>query len=152
MWSRKLGTKHTLEQPLTAESQPGPVGILIGERPLKILVIEDDALNRKLFRDLLAANGYDVLATGNGEDGYQLARRHQPALIVLDVQLPDASGLNVVGWLKNDAATRETPVIAVTALAMAGDEKRARAAGCDAYVAKPISCRDFLATVARLLS
>ncbi|MGH6719352.1 MAG: response regulator [Alphaproteobacteria bacterium] len=137
---------------MTAESPSGLVESLIDDRPLKVLVIEDNELNRKLFRDLLAANGYVVLATGDGEDGYRMARAEQPALIVLDIQLPGASGLDVVGWIKNDAATREIPVIAVTALAMQGDEQRVLAAGCDAYVAKPISCGDFLKTVARFLS
>ena len=116
-----------------------------------ILVIEDNELNRKLFRDLLGANGYAVLVAGDGEEGFRLAREHQPNLIVMDVQLPGASGLDVTGWIKGDPATREIPVVAVTALAMRGDEQRVLAAGCDAYVSKPISCGDFLETVARFL-
>lgn len=125
---------------------------MVGDRPSKILVIEDNDLNRKLFRDLLSAHGFVVLSAGNGEDGYRLAREEQPALIILDIQLPGASGLDVAGWIKGDAATREIPIVAVTALAMRGDEQKILAAGCDAYVSKPIACGDFLDTVTRFLS
>ena len=136
---------------MTVERHRGLAAPLIDDGPLKVLVIEDNELNRKLFQDLLAANGYAVLATGDGENGYRIARELRPALIVLDVQLPGVSGLDVVYWLKGDPATRAIPVIAVTALAMRGDEERVLDAGCDAYVSKPIACRDFLDTVARFV-
>lgn len=122
------------------------------ERPITILVIEDNDLNRKLFRDLLSANSYVVLLAADGEEGYRVARERQPDLIVLDIQLPGASGLDVTRWIKDDPATREIPVVAVTALAMRGDEQRVLAAGCDAYVSKPISCGEFLETVNRFLT
>lgn len=122
------------------------------ERPITILVIEDNDLNRKLFRDLLSANSYVVLLAADGEEGYRIARERQPDLIVLDIQLPGASGLDVTRWIKEDPATREIPVVAVTALAMRGDEQRVLAAGCDAYVSKPISCGEFLETVTRFLA
>ena len=122
------------------------------ERPITILVIEDNDLNRKLFRDLLSANSYVVLLAADGEEGYRVARERQPDLIVLDIQLPGASGLDVTRWIKDDPATREIPVVAVTALAMRGDEQRVLAAGCDAYVSKPISCGEFLETVNRFLA
>jgi two-component system cell cycle response regulator DivK len=132
-------------------SKIGFANSVVVDHVATILVIEDNELNRKLFRDLLGAHGYDVLVAVNGEEGFRVARERQPDLIVMDIQLPGASGLDVTGWIKGDPATREIPVIAVTALAMRGDEQRVMAAGCDAYVSKPISCGDFLDTVARFL-
>jgi two-component system, cell cycle response regulator DivK len=117
-----------------------------------VLVIEDNELNMKLFRDLLGANGYKVLMARDGETGFRLAREHKPNLVILDMQLPEASGLEVTRWIKRDAQTAGTPVLAVTALAMQGDEAKILAAGCDAYMAKPISCGELLATVARFLA
>lgn len=114
----------------------------------RILVVEDNALNMKLLNDVLEAYGYAVMSTGSGAAAIDLARQYRPDLILMDLQLPDLSGLVVTRRLKADAATRDIPVIAVTAFAMAGDEKRALDHGCDAYVAKPIVLRDFLNLVA----
>jgi len=116
-----------------------------------VLVIEDNELNMKLFRDLLGVNGYRVLMARDGETGFRMARENRPNLVILDMQLPEASGLEVTRWIKRDAVLAGTPVVAVTALAMRGDEEKILAAGCDAYMAKPISCGELLATVARLL-
>lgn len=114
----------------------------------RILVVEDNALNMKLLNDVLEAYGYAVMSTGSGAAAIDLARQYRPDLILMDLQLPDLSGLVVTRRLKADAATRDIPVIAVTAFAMAGDEKRALDHGCDAYVAKPIVLSDFLNLVA----
>ena len=110
----------------------------------RILVVEDNELNMKLLNDVLEAHGYAVLSTGRGAVAVEWAREFHPDLILMDLQLPDLSGLEATLQLKADANTRDIPVIAVTAFAMAGDEKRALAHGCDAYVAKPIVLRDFL--------
>jgi len=125
-------------------------GILI-RMPKTILVVEDNELNMKLFHDLLEAQGYRVLQTGEGLAAFQLAREHRPDLIVMDIQLPAISGLEVTGWLKEDPDLARIPVVAVTAFAMKGDETRIREGGCEAYVAKPISVAGFLETVRRLL-
>jgi two-component system cell cycle response regulator DivK len=114
----------------------------------RILVVEDNELNMKLLNDVLEAHGYEVMSTGRGQVAVEWARQYQPDLILMDLQLPDLSGLEATRQLKADKKTREIPVIAVTAFAMAGDEKKALAHGCDAYVAKPIVLRDFLNLVA----
>ncbi len=114
----------------------------------RILVVEDNELNMKLLNDVLEAHGYDVLSTGEGAVALEWAKQYQPDLILMDLQLPDMSGLEVTRQLKADEATRRIPVVAVTAFAMAGDEKKARDNGCDAYVAKPIVLRDFLNLIA----
>jgi two-component system cell cycle response regulator DivK len=114
----------------------------------RILVVEDNDLNMKLLNDVLEAHGYDVLSTGEGAVALEWAKQYHPDLILMDLQLPDISGLDVTRQLKADAATREIPVIAVTAFAMAGDEKKALDHGCDGYVAKPIVLRDFLNLIA----
>jgi two-component system, cell cycle response regulator DivK len=113
-----------------------------------ILVVEDNAANMKLATFLLESAGYTVLPASDAEAGIALARKERPALILMDVQLPDMDGLHATGLLKKDESTRHIPVIALTALAMKGDEERIRAAGCDGYIAKPLSYRDFLTTVA----
>lgn len=117
----------------------------------RILVVEDNDLNMKLFRDLLIAQGYSVIHTRDGVEAFRLARTHKPDLVLMDLQLPEVSGLEVTRWLKEDAGLRHIPVVAVTAFAMSGDEDRAKAAGCAAYVTKPISVRSFLETVADCL-
>ena len=117
----------------------------------RILVVEDNDLNLKLFRDLLIAQGYSVIHTRDGIEAFRLARTHKPDLVLMDIQLPEASGFEVTGWLKDDPALRDIPVVAVTAFAMAGDEEKARSAGCAAYLTKPISVRPFLETVAKCL-
>jgi len=114
----------------------------------RILVVEDNELNMKLLNDVLEAHGYDVLSTGRGEVAVEWAREYHPDLILMDLQLPDLSGLEATQLLKADAKTRDIPVIAVTAFAMAGDERKALAHGCDAYVAKPIVLREFLNLIA----
>jgi two-component system, cell cycle response regulator DivK len=115
--------------------------------PKTILIVEDNELNMKLFRDLLEAHGYRTLQTRNGIDAIALARRHRPDLIVMDIQLPEVSGLDVTKWLKEDESLRQIPIIAVTAFAMKGDEERIREGGCEAYVSKPISVSRFLETI-----
>jgi two-component system cell cycle response regulator DivK len=116
-----------------------------------VLIVEDDELNMRLFHDLLEAQGYRTLCTGEGLAAFELARKHKPDLILMDIQLPAISGLEVTRWLKEDADLAAIPVIAVTAFAMKGDEQRIRDGGCEAYIAKPISVSHFLETVGRLL-
>jgi two-component system cell cycle response regulator DivK len=116
-----------------------------------ILIVEDNELNMKLFHDLLQAHGYRVLQSGEGVHGLRMARDHRPDLIVMDIQLPGNSGLEVTRWLKEDPALAHIPVVAVTAFAMKGDETRMLEGGCEAYLAKPISVGALLGTVRRLL-
>ena len=115
--------------------------------PQRILIVEDNELNMKLLHDVLEAHGYATIATAEGAAALALARRHLPDLILMDLQLPDISGLDAVRALKEDAATRHIPVVAVTAFAMVGDERKALGGGCDAYVAKPIQLLNFLDVV-----
>ena len=115
--------------------------------PKKVLVVEDNELNMKLFNDLLEANGYQVLQTRDGLSALDIAREHRPDLIIMDVQLPEVSGIEVTKWLKEDNELRSIPVIAVTAFAMKGDEAKIREGGCEAYLSKPISVVGFLQTV-----
>ena len=116
-----------------------------------VLIVEDNELNMKLFHDLLDAHGYDTLQTRDGMEALELARRHRPDLILMDIQLPEVSGLEVTKWLKEDEELAAIPVIAVTAFAMKGDEEKIREGGCEAYIAKPISVSDFLQTVRQFL-
>lgn len=117
-----------------------------------VLVVEDNDLNMKLFHDLLEAHGYQILQTKNGLEALKLARDHHPDLILMDIQLPEVSGLEVTKWLKEDEDLRSIPVIAVTAFAMKGDEEKIREGGCEAYIAKPISVASFLETVEKFLN
>lgn len=112
-----------------------------------VLIVEDNELNMKLFNDLLQAHGYDTLQTAHGIEAMELARAHKPDLILMDIQLPEVSGLEVTRWLKQDDELKSIPVIAVTAFAMKGDEERIREGGCEAYLSKPISIAKFLETV-----
>ena len=112
-----------------------------------ILVVEDNAANLKLAAFLLESAGHTVISARDAEAGLTLARSEHPALILMDIQLPGMDGLVATGLLKADEATRGIPVIALTALAMKGDEERIRAAGCDGYIAKPLSYKEFLDTV-----
>ena len=116
-----------------------------------ILIVEDNELNMKLFHDLLEANGYDIVQTRNGLEAIDLARKHHPDLILMDIQLPEVSGLEVTKWIKEDDNLKSIPIIAVTAFAMKGDEEKIREGGCEAYIAKPISVVQFLETVDRFL-
>jgi len=118
----------------------------------RILVIEDNAHNMALALFLLQSAGHSVLSANDAEVGVTVARRERPNLILMDIQLPGMDGLAATALLKKDAATRAIPVIALTALAMKGDEERIRAAGCDGYIAKPMRYRDFLATIATELA
>jgi len=118
----------------------------------RVLIVEDNDLNMKLFNDLLVAHGYGTLQTKDGAEALVLARQHRPDLILMDIQLPEVSGLQVTQWIKSDDVLRSIPVIAVTAFAMKGDEEKIRDGGCEAYIAKPISVSSFLKTVERFLS
>jgi len=120
--------------------------------PKTILVVEDNELNMKLFHDLLEAHGYNILQTRDGMEALKLARQHKPDLILMDIQLPEVSGLEVTKWIKEDDALKAIPIIAVTAFAMKGDEEKIREGGCEAYIAKPISVTNFLKTVQQFLS
>jgi two-component system, cell cycle response regulator DivK len=117
-----------------------------------VLIVEDNELNMKLFHDLLDAHGYRTVQTRNGLDALALARLHRPDVILMDIQLPEVSGLEVTKWLKDDDTLRAIPVIAVTAFAMKGDEDRIRQGGCEAYLSKPISVVTFLETIHRFAS
>jgi two-component system cell cycle response regulator DivK len=117
-----------------------------------ILIVEDNDLNMKLFHDLLEAHGYETLQTKDGLDALRLARQFHPDLILMDIQLPEVSGLEVTKWIKEDDELKMIPVIAVTAFAMKGDEEKIREGGCEDYIAKPISVANFLQTVERFLS
>jgi two-component system cell cycle response regulator DivK len=117
----------------------------------KVLVVEDNLANMKLAVLLLETAGHTVLTAKDAEAGLILAREGQPDLILMDIQLPDMDGLEATALLKGADATRAIPVIALTALVMKGDEERIRAAGCDGYIAKPLSYREFLATIAERL-
>jgi len=117
-----------------------------------VLIVEDNDLNAKLFRDLLEAQGYRTVHARDGMNVLDLARQHHPDLILMDIQLPEISGLEVTQWLKNDAELKSIPVIAVTAFAMKGDEERIRAGGCEGYLAKPIAVNEFLTMVKGFLA
>ena len=112
-----------------------------------ILIVEDNVTNMKLSTFLLESADYTVLAATNAESGLTLARSQRPDLILMDIHLPGMDGLEATALLKADEATRGIPVIALTALAMKGDEQRILAAGCDGYIAKPLDYKDFLATI-----
>jgi two-component system, cell cycle response regulator DivK len=118
----------------------------------KILIVEDNELSLKLFNDLLEAHGYTTLQTKDGLEALRIARQHRPDLILMDIQLPGVSGLDITKWLKADIELRGIPVIAVTALAMPGDEDRIRQGGCEGYIAKPISIAGFIRVVEHHLS
>jgi two-component system cell cycle response regulator DivK len=117
----------------------------------RILIVEDNDLNLKLFRDLLGANGYLTFETKEGIEAISMTRNIMPDLIVMDIQLPEISGLDITKKIKADAAIKHIPVIAVTAFAMKDDEDKIMAAGCEAYLSKPIAIDVFLNTVRRFL-
>lgn len=123
----------------------------IGASPKTILVVEDDALSMRLFRDVLRAHGYNVLESSSGTEALGLARQHRPHLILMDIQLPDVSGLEVVRWIKEDERLNAIPIVAVTASAMKGDKTRMLGGGCDAYLAKPVPLPQLIAIVERYL-
>jgi len=115
------------------------------------LIVEDNALNQKLMRDLLEASGVRTIQTDDGGSAMEMVREHRPDIILMDIQLPDVSGLDVTRDLKADPDLKDIPVVAVTALALRGDEERVMAAGCDAYISKPISVAKFLEVVKNFL-
>ena len=119
--------------------------------PKTVLIVEDNELNMKLFHDLLDAHGYRILQTKDGMEALDIAREHHPDLILMDIQLPEVSGLEVTKWIKEDDELKSIPIIAVTAFAMKGDEEKIREGGCEAYIAKPISVTSFLKTVEQFL-
>ena len=125
---------------------------LANESAKTVLVVEDNELNMKLFHDLLEAHGYNILQTKDGMEALRIAREHKPDLILMDIQLPEVSGLEVTKWIKEDEIRTSIPGIAVTAFAMKGDEEKIRDGGCEAYIAKPISVTNFLETVQRFLN
>jgi two-component system cell cycle response regulator DivK len=116
-----------------------------------ILIVEDNELNMKLFNDLLEAHGYKTVQTRSGVEALELTRKHRPDLILMDIQLPEISGLEVTKQIKDDPTLRHIPVIAITAFAMKGDEEKILQGGCEAYLSKPISIVKFLETVRKHL-
>ncbi len=118
----------------------------------RILIVEDNDLNLKLFRDLLGANGYETIETKEGLEAISLTRNLRPDLILMDIQLPEISGLDVTKRIKSDESIRDIPIIAVTAFAMKDDEEKILRAGCEAYISKPISIEHFLQTIRKFLN
>jgi two-component system, cell cycle response regulator DivK len=118
----------------------------------KVLIVEDNELNMKLFHDLLEAHGIETVQTKDGFSVLNLARDERPDLILMDIQLPEVSGLDVTKWLKEDEELKKIPVIAVTAFAMKGDEQKIREGGCEDYISKPISVSRFMETVQKYLT
>jgi two-component system cell cycle response regulator DivK len=118
----------------------------------KVLIVEDNELNMKLFHDLLEAHGINTVQARDGRNVLDIARTEKPDLILMDIQLPEVSGLDVTRWLKDDDELKSIPVIAVTAFAMKGDEQKIREGGCEDYISKPISVTKFLETVQKYLN
>ena len=116
-----------------------------------VLIVEDNELNMKLFHDLLEAHGIQTVETRNGTNVMELARTHRPDLILMDIQLPEVSGLDITRWLKDDEELKSIPVIAVTAFAMKGDEQKIRNGGCEDYISKPISVTHFMDMIHKYL-
>jgi two-component system cell cycle response regulator DivK len=123
------------------------------ERPMPktVLIVEDNELNMKLFNDLVETRGHRIVQTRSGIEAVELARKHRPDLILMDIQLPEVSGLEVTQWLKDDEGLKTIPVVAVTAFAMKGDEEKILQGGCEAYLSKPISVAKFFETLDRFL-
>jgi two-component system, cell cycle response regulator DivK len=119
--------------------------------PKRILIVEDNTMNLKLFCDVLTAYGYDLAVAEDGTEALRLVLEQPPDLILLDLQLPDITGFEVVRRIREMDALKTVPVIAVTAFAMAGDEEKALAAGCDGYITKPISIPDFKEQIRKAL-
>ncbi len=116
-----------------------------------VMIVEDNELNMRLFNDVLDAYGYRTVGTREGLQALELAREHRPDLILMDIQLPEVSGLDLTKWIKADDELAGIPVVAVTAFAMRGDEERIREGGCEAYISKPISVSSFIETVRRFI-
>ncbi len=121
------------------------------KRTGKVLVVEDNELNMRLFCDLLTAFGYTTFQCRDGAKAVEIARTETPDLIIMDIQLPEVSGLDITRWLKDDAKVAHIPVLAVTAFAMRADEQRVREAGCEGYLSKPIQIASFIRAVETLM-
>jgi len=145
-WKAKL--RNRVPQRFRAGRQAAPKR---GRMPKTVMIVEDNELNMKLFNDLLESRGYQVIQTRNGMEALDLARAHMPDLILMDIQLPEVSGLVVTKWLKDDDQLAHIPVVAVTAFAMKGDEERILQGGCEGYISKPISVSHFLETIAQYI-
>jgi two-component system, cell cycle response regulator DivK len=122
---------------------------MLGDPPKKVLIVEDNELNLKLLNDILEYHGYSILTTGRGETALEIARQYHPDLILMDIQLPDITGMEAARRLKADEQTRAIPIVAVTAFAMSGDRAMILASGCDDYVARPLNVVEFLKLVER---
>ena len=118
----------------------------------RILIVEDQEDNRTILRDVLSTVGYELIEALNGKDGVRLAQSERPDLILMDIQLPEMDGYQATQQIKSIAELKTIPIIAVTSYALSGDEAKARAAGCDGYIAKPFSPRELLAKVRKYLS
>jgi two-component system cell cycle response regulator DivK len=116
-----------------------------------ILIVEDNELNAKLFRDLLISKGHRIIETREGKEAIRLANAEKPDLILMDIQLPEISGLDLIKMIKDDTTLNAIPIIAITAFAMKGDEEKIRLSGCNDYLAKPISVATFLSTTQKYL-
>ncbi|VVT04847.1 Polar-differentiation response regulator DivK [Erythrobacter sp. EC-HK427] len=127
------------------------IGIAGAHMTKRILVVEDNDLNRKLFCDVLAAGGFAVEGVADGNIAIDTARAFTPNLVVMDIQLADISGLDLIATMKGDAELRGVPVLAVTAYAGKGDEERIRASGAEGYLSKPVSIGPFMAAVRGLV-
>ena len=138
----------------TASPAPGAQGasaVATANRPKKVLVVEDNELNMRLFCDLLDAYGFATFQCRDGKKAVEIARQQMPDLIIMDIQLPEVSGLDITRWLKDDETVAHIPVLAVTAFAMRADEQRVRAAGCEGYLSKPIQIMTFIKAVQALI-
>ncbi|MBY9067118.1 response regulator [Hyphomonas sp. WL0036] len=124
---------------------------MVKKRSGKVLVVEDNELNMRLFCDLLGAYGYTTFQCRDGAKAIEIARQELPDLIIMDIQLPEVSGLDITRWLKDDKKVAHIPVLAVTAFAMRADEQRVREAGCEGYLSKPIQISSFIRAVEALM-
>jgi len=118
----------------------------------RVLIVEDNELNMKLFHDLLEAHGVEAIETRDGSNVLEIAREQKPVLILMDIQLPEISGLDVTKMLKEDEELKHIPVIAVTAFAMKGDEQKIRESGCEEYISKPISVTNFMEVIGKYIT
>jgi CheY-like chemotaxis protein len=119
---------------------------------MKILIVEDIPMNRRLIGDILKYHGYEILEAENGEEGIRMAKEHIPDLIIMDLQMPVKNGYDAIRILKNDPETKHIKILAVTSFAMAGDREKALETGADDYISKPINTRELPKRVKRLLS
>ena len=120
--------------------------------PKTVLIVEDNELNMKLFNDLVETRGHHIVQTRSGIEAVDLAHKYRPDLILMDIQLPEVSGLEVTRWLKDDEDLRNIPIVAISAFAMKGDEEKILRSGCAAYLSKPISVARFFETIDHFLS